>query len=175
MEIRFYVSGYEERAAGIIQGEDVVTVIIESGDPGGDDGEFAAYMRESLEEWFGGGPKVSVETKPQDGFYARLSALSTSVAELDNQRLFHKVQAEAMAYDRTKWRAKWKDDRKLLSKMRAERDEALAKGKEYYDLFCGALSRNGRYQEAFTRIKISSSLQTAHEIAAAALRGGGDG
>ena len=32
--------------------EDRVTVIVESGDPGGDGDEFAVYLRQALAEWF---------------------------------------------------------------------------------------------------------------------------
>ena len=43
-----------EPAAGILGYSDQVTVIVESGDPGGDPLEFEEFIRSSLAEWFDG-------------------------------------------------------------------------------------------------------------------------
>jgi len=40
-----------EPAAGLPGGDDEVTIIVESGNPGGEPGEFAEYMRQCLAEW----------------------------------------------------------------------------------------------------------------------------
>lgn len=43
-----------ELAAGLNGYTDTVTVLVGSGDPGGELGEFEAYMRDCLAEWFDG-------------------------------------------------------------------------------------------------------------------------
>jgi len=43
-----------ERAAGIRSYDETVTVIVQSGDPGGEPEEFHEYMRKVLAEWFDG-------------------------------------------------------------------------------------------------------------------------
>ena len=43
-----------ERAAGIDAFTDVVTITIESGEPGGEPGEFAQFMRDCLADWYDG-------------------------------------------------------------------------------------------------------------------------
>lgn len=42
-----------EPSAGIPDLYDEVTVLVGSGDPGGDDGEFGEYMRKAIAEWYG--------------------------------------------------------------------------------------------------------------------------
>ena len=41
-------------AAGLRSYGDTVTISIESGDPGGDPGEFETYIKEILSDWFDG-------------------------------------------------------------------------------------------------------------------------
>lgn len=45
----------EEHAAGLNGANDTVTVILASGDPGGDSGDFADFIRVSLVHWMDGG------------------------------------------------------------------------------------------------------------------------
>jgi len=40
--------------AGISSFSDIIVVDVESGDPGGEPGEFATLITEVLSEWFGG-------------------------------------------------------------------------------------------------------------------------
>ena len=54
MEIKYNIIMPSEPAAGIIGFTDSITVNIESGDPGGDDGEFAEFMRDCLSDWYDG-------------------------------------------------------------------------------------------------------------------------
>lgn len=41
-----------ERGAGINPFSDTIKIIVDSGNPGGEDGEFAEFMREALAEWY---------------------------------------------------------------------------------------------------------------------------
>lgn len=43
-----------EHAAGIVGFSDTIEITVESGDPGGEPGEFAEFMRYSLHEWYDG-------------------------------------------------------------------------------------------------------------------------
>ena len=54
MEIIFDVNNPGEYEAGILGYSDTVTVRVESGDPGGEPGEFAECMTQALIEWFDG-------------------------------------------------------------------------------------------------------------------------
>jgi len=53
--ITFEIETMDEPAAGIIGAYDQVSLEIESGDPGGEEGEFEEYMRRSLLDWYDGG------------------------------------------------------------------------------------------------------------------------
>lgn len=57
---KFSVYIPSELSAGIRGFSDTVAVIVYSGDPGGDPGEFEAHIKESLMEWYDGG-KVESE------------------------------------------------------------------------------------------------------------------
>jgi hypothetical protein len=65
-ELRFDVVNDGEQAAGIAAYNDTVAVTVESGDPGGEIGEFAEYMRGCLAEWFDGA-KVTLEKGSTNG------------------------------------------------------------------------------------------------------------
>lgn len=52
MKIQFKIHQHHEPAAGIMFYGDTITIEIESGDPGGEKGEFAEHMREALAEWY---------------------------------------------------------------------------------------------------------------------------
>lgn len=43
-----------DESAGLRGFTDRITITVESGDPGGEEGEFAEFMRESLAEWYDG-------------------------------------------------------------------------------------------------------------------------
>jgi hypothetical protein len=53
-KIGFFVTHHGELAAGIRGYTDEVDIIINSGDPGGELGEFEQHMQECLSEWFDG-------------------------------------------------------------------------------------------------------------------------
>lgn len=57
MKIEYYVECPSEYAAGLIGSNDIITIKVDSGDPGGEkDGEnsFKEHMRLALKEWFDG-------------------------------------------------------------------------------------------------------------------------
>lgn len=51
-QFTFDITAPAELAAGRRGFEDRITVIVDSGDPGGDGDEFAVYLRQALAEWF---------------------------------------------------------------------------------------------------------------------------
>lgn len=51
---KFQIECPSEYSAGIIGFSDMVTITIDSGDPGGNHGEFEEWMRDSLREWYDG-------------------------------------------------------------------------------------------------------------------------
>jgi len=51
---KFYVEFSGEPTAGLNSFTDIVSIEIDSGDPGGVDGEFDEYIRECISEWFDG-------------------------------------------------------------------------------------------------------------------------
>jgi len=55
MKIQYDIHVPSELSAGLHGFDDTVIVHIHSGDPGGEKGEFAEYMRECLAEWYDGG------------------------------------------------------------------------------------------------------------------------
>jgi len=61
----FHVEGHEELAAGIRGFTDKVTVIVDSGQPGGDEGQFEEWIRASLAEWYDGAAVENWETAQQ--------------------------------------------------------------------------------------------------------------
>lgn len=54
MKIVFDVFNPGEPAAGIIGYTDTVTIEIQSGEPGGEPGEFENHIQEALADWFDG-------------------------------------------------------------------------------------------------------------------------
>ena len=54
MKLVFDVDFCGEPAAGLYSYHETVTILVESGDPGGEEGEFAQFMRDTLAEWFDG-------------------------------------------------------------------------------------------------------------------------
>jgi hypothetical protein len=63
-EIKFSITAPGESAAGLGGFTDSVTIIVGSGDPGGGDGEFEQFMKESLKEWYQGA-MVEPESRAQ--------------------------------------------------------------------------------------------------------------
>ena len=53
-----------ENASGIVGFADTVTVMVESGDPGGDVGDFDNAMLEALKEWYDGAGVSIRKEKP---------------------------------------------------------------------------------------------------------------
>ena len=54
MEIKYEIENPGEYEAGIPGFTDTVTIKVSSGDPGGEAGEFADFMRQALSEWYDG-------------------------------------------------------------------------------------------------------------------------
>lgn len=54
MKIEFDIYHPGEIDAGIHGYTDLVSIYVESGDPGGEKGEFAEFMKDALTEWFDG-------------------------------------------------------------------------------------------------------------------------
>lgn len=52
-----------EPGAGIRGFTDTVTVLLESGNPGGDPGDFEGHLRAALKEWYDGAKVTQVESK----------------------------------------------------------------------------------------------------------------
>lgn len=52
--IRYWICMPQDYSAGIIGFDDTVTIFIESGDPGGDAGEFAQHIKDALSAWYDG-------------------------------------------------------------------------------------------------------------------------
>jgi len=50
----FYIDMPSDMSAGLHGFTDKLTIILESGDPGGEEGEFETFMRECLNEWYEG-------------------------------------------------------------------------------------------------------------------------
>ena len=63
MKYIFEINHPGEPAAGIIGFTDTVSVKIESGDPGGEPGEFEAHIQEALAEWYDGAQVKRIESK----------------------------------------------------------------------------------------------------------------
>lgn len=64
MELTFNVCFPGEMAAGLSSYTETVTIAVESGDPGGEQGEFAEHMRQALAEWFDGAGVALGKPKP---------------------------------------------------------------------------------------------------------------
>lgn len=60
IEYKYFVEEDPEPAAGINGFSDVVTIKVDSGDPGGEPGEFQNFMQECLGEWFDGATVTSL-------------------------------------------------------------------------------------------------------------------
>jgi len=63
MKYNFEVSHPGEPGAGIIGFTDTVTIILESGIPGGDPGDFAGHLKATLVEWYDGAKVTQTESK----------------------------------------------------------------------------------------------------------------
>ena len=59
-KINFFIVYPSELSAGIVGFTDEITIEIDSGDPGGDKGEFEQHMLNALRGWYDGA-KVSLE------------------------------------------------------------------------------------------------------------------
>ena len=54
MRLKFDIENFGEIGAGLSPYSETVMIDVESGDPGGEDGEFMEFMQSSLAEWFDG-------------------------------------------------------------------------------------------------------------------------
>lgn len=54
MRLKFEIDHAGEIGAGIHGFTDIVTIDVESGDPGGEPGEFMVFMQSALAEWYDG-------------------------------------------------------------------------------------------------------------------------
>ncbi len=54
MEISFDISGYDMTSCGTSVEEETIVITVASGDPGGNSGEFAEYLRGCLDSWYNG-------------------------------------------------------------------------------------------------------------------------
>ena len=59
MKILYEINNPGDSGAGIFPYYEEVTVEVQSGDPGGDPGEFEDYIKQSLREWFDGSRIIS--------------------------------------------------------------------------------------------------------------------
>jgi len=53
-KIKFWINSPSELAAGLHGFTDVISVVVHSGDPGGEGGEFEEHIRQALVEWYDG-------------------------------------------------------------------------------------------------------------------------
>ena len=63
--IKYYIVMPSEYAAGIRGFDDTVTIMVDSGDPGGDTGEFEQFMMDCLKEWYDGGNVSIISTQEE--------------------------------------------------------------------------------------------------------------
>ena len=54
MRLKFDIKNSGEVDAGLLPYTDTVIIDVESGNPGGEDGEFMEFMQSALAEWFDG-------------------------------------------------------------------------------------------------------------------------
>ena len=54
MRLKFDIENAGEIGAGLCSYTETVVIDVESGDPGGENGEFMEYMRGALADWFAG-------------------------------------------------------------------------------------------------------------------------
>lgn len=104
MKIVFDVVNPGDLNAGLISYTDTVTVEIESGDPGGNDGDFAEYMRDILAEWFDGAKVTerksrSIEQLARDIAYANSLGVRADVCgdakqKIEAERLYQEAMEE---------------------------------------------------------------------------------
>lgn len=52
LKLKYVVSVPSDHSAGIRGFDDIITIIVESGDPGGVENEFSEHMRKSLQKWY---------------------------------------------------------------------------------------------------------------------------
>jgi len=63
MNIKFEITHPGDSSAGIHSYSETVNISVESGDPGGEDGDFLQFMRECLSDWFDGAAVENAQTK----------------------------------------------------------------------------------------------------------------
>jgi len=66
MKTTYEIENAGDSEAGLPAYQEEVQINVRSGDPGGEPGEFAEYMRVALAEWFDGA-KVSIANGADDG------------------------------------------------------------------------------------------------------------
>lgn len=62
MKYRFEIYSPMEEAAGFYGFTDTVEISVDSGDPGGEPGEFEKYLSSVLSEWYDGAKVTLVQT-----------------------------------------------------------------------------------------------------------------
>lgn len=58
---KYYIHQPPEYSAGMVGFDDEVSITVDSGDPGGEEGEFAEFMWQVLSDWYDGATVVCVE------------------------------------------------------------------------------------------------------------------
>lgn len=61
LTLKFHVDSPQDLSAGFWGFTDDITVTIDSGTPGGDDGEFAKQLQQFLVEWYDGASVIPAE------------------------------------------------------------------------------------------------------------------
>lgn len=51
---RYSIEFPGDASAGLRSFSDRITVVVDSGDPGGEEGEFVAFIKDALSEWYDG-------------------------------------------------------------------------------------------------------------------------
>jgi len=66
MKKTFQIYSSGEPNAGLAGVCDKVTIIVESGDPGGEPGEFSDFICQSLSDWYNGAAVTEIDQTPED-------------------------------------------------------------------------------------------------------------
>lgn len=66
MRLKFEIENAGEIGAGIMSYTETVIIEVDSGNPGGEDGEFMDFMQDALTEWFDGSTVMSEDVTYKD-------------------------------------------------------------------------------------------------------------
>ena len=66
MKLIFDIYMPDYPVAGLLGFTERITIEVESGDPGGDNGEFAGFMRTAVEDWYDGAQVILVDVAGLD-------------------------------------------------------------------------------------------------------------